>query len=97
MRIEAQGQAIQFLQAQQAFAARRAETVRPEIQPSEAIPVEPEGAPLNLGALARSPQWRQTVREVTDIAGRAGYVGLSETDIQRAYVYGESLLADYRV
>ncbi len=99
MRIEAQAQAIQFLQAQQAFASRRAQAAPPEAQQPAPLPsAEPESAPLNLvGSLARSPQWCQTVREVSEIANRAGYLGLSETDIQRAYVTGESLLADYRV
>lgn len=90
--------AIQMLQAQQAFAARRA--AHPQSAPDLPVadPVQQkEEMPVSLMALQRLPQWRQTVSEVTHIAQKAGYVGLSEQDIQRAYVNGESLLADYRV
>ena len=38
-----------------------------------------------------------SVDEIQDIARRAGYLEVSESDIQRAYVFGESLLTDYTV
>ena len=94
------GNAIQFLQAQQAFQARKpaAQPQQPQFELPEAAPAQNEPLPANVGAaFDRIPQWRQTVSEVTQIARQAGYVGLSESDIQRAYVNGESLLADYRV
>lgn len=95
-------QSLQMLKAQQAWEARRAAktqtpTEAPQvIQPApqlldEAVPNTPSG-PAHL-----SPQWNRTVQEIQTIAGRAGFVGLSEQDIRRAYTYGESLLADYRV
>lgn len=34
--------------------------------------------------------------EIKSIAERAGFIGVSNRDIQRAYALGESLLADYR-
>jgi len=36
------------------------------------------------------------VDEIQQIAARAGYVGLTHGAIQRAYLYGESLLTDVR-
>lgn len=106
MQIQPGMNAVRLLQAQQAFQARRAETPVPEAQqdmtscpPADGLAEAEARMPVNpaLDQLTRSPQWRQTVDEVSRIAQRAGYVGLNENDIQRAYVYGESLLADYRV
>ena len=44
-----------------------------------------------------SPQWSRKVQDIQSIAARAGFVDVSEQDIRRAYVQGDSLLADYRV
>ena len=44
-----------------------------------------------------SPQWSRKVQDIQTIAAKAGFVDVSEQDIRRAYVQGDSLLADYRV
>lgn len=44
-----------------------------------------------------SPQWRNKVQDIRQVAEKAGFVDISDQDIQRAYTRGESLLADYRV
>jgi hypothetical protein len=78
------------------------ETAQPDIaprpqrvRPSESIPAAPANTASTQVGL--SPQWQRTVREVQNIASQAGFVGVSEQDIRRAYTHGESLLADYRV
>ncbi len=94
--------ALQMLRAQQAFRARTAGPASREVDEvllshvAEAASVE---APAEKATSAsRQPDPRQDLyREVQDLAGRLGYVGLSETAIQRAMTLGESLLADYRV
>ncbi len=43
-----------------------------------------------------SAQHRTKFTEINTIAQKVGYVGLTESDIQRAMVSGESLLTDYR-
>jgi hypothetical protein len=50
----------------------------------------------NLPAWA-APQWSSKVQEIQGIAEQAGFVGVTEQDIRRAYSQGTSLLADYRV
>lgn len=95
MRIDSGLQSIQLLQAQQAFRARRssqADTAASatglpkfEVQNLEDTPLPSMSKPnINYG-------------EIQQIAARAGYVGLSETAIQRAYMQGQSLLTDHRV
>lgn len=97
--------ALQMMRAQQAFRTR---TAKPESQvlPGEMeAPVDEillsgaaeESAPKAVPTAKNQPDPHQDMyREVQDIAGRLGYVGLSETAIHRAMVRGESLLADYR-
>jgi hypothetical protein len=40
---------------------------------------------------------RLPFEDIRSVAERAGFVGISERDIRRAYMMGESLLADYKV
>lgn len=112
MRIQAATTNVQALKAQQAWEARRAAKSMQAAEPKH-TPTTRQSAPaLQTGPLPEhhhpptlpglsqgpaSPQWNQTVHEVQTIAARAGYVDVGETDIRRAYMYGESLLADYRV
>jgi hypothetical protein len=92
---------LQMLKAQQAWEARRAakiETARP--QPAPALPtveIETSPAPTPIPVAGLASPWESTVREVQDIASQAGFLDVTEQDIRRAYVRGESLLADYRV
>jgi hypothetical protein len=46
---------------------------------------------------ADSPLDRLPFEDIRSVAERAGFVGISERDIRRAYMMGESLLADYKV
>jgi hypothetical protein len=91
---------LQMLKAQQAWEARRAaktETAKP--QPAVAAPrveIETPSMPAAMPAGLSSP-WENTVREVQDIASQAGFLDVTEQEIRRAYMRGESLLADYRV
>lgn len=39
----------------------------------------------------------RAIPEIQAIAKKAGFVGVTAQDIQRAYAFGESLLTDYRV
>lgn len=92
---------IQTLKAQQAWEARKASratmpTATPNVAAAAAptIEVPRPAAPVENPAVQH---WGQTVQEVQNIAQRAGFMGVTEQDIRRAYTYGESLLADYRV
>ena len=60
-------------------------------------PTSPKRAPESATDVSSEDRWVQTVREVQLVAHRAGYVDVSEQAIRRAYLRGESLLADYRV
>ena len=44
-----------------------------------------------------TPQWSRKVQDIQNIAEKSGFTGISEQDIRRAYVQGNSLLADYHV
>lgn len=112
MQITPGASALQTLKAQQAWEARRAaRTQAPTVEqtPTEAPsntgktnsnqPVlENLSIDNSTGALpANSPQWARKVQDIQNIAARTGFVDVSEQDIRRAYVQGDSLLADYRV
>lgn len=109
MRIDSGTQSIQLLKAQQAWEARRASKTNANEQTA---PVSPSASPAievvrptldsrldstSAVSQAVSPQWAQKVQEIQQVAEKAGFVGVSEQDIRRAYVHGESLFADYRV
>ncbi|WP_303672573.1 hypothetical protein [Vampirovibrio chlorellavorus] len=99
MRIESGAQSLQMLKAQQAWEARRAskpQTPASEF-PASRIELETPPAPAALPSQPISPQWQRTVNDIQNIAAKAGFVGVTEQDIRRAYQQGESLLADYRV
>lgn len=108
MQVTSNLQSISLLKAQQALEARRAaRPISPDKQ-EELIPaaqVERRNQ-FNQTASGEIPtpsqssgngQWSQTVQEIQSIAQQAGYLGVTERDIRRAYTQGESLLADYRV
>ena len=46
---------------------------------------------------ALSAQWTRKVQDIQQTAQKAGFVGISEQDIQHAFLSGQSLLADYKV
>jgi hypothetical protein len=103
---------IHLLKAQQAWAARQAvrpaaiptgngaiplPTPKPEL-PRESARIERADATPSPAATTPMPsRLSRSIPEIQDIARRAGFLGLTEQDIQRAYVRGESLLTDYRV
>ncbi|HEY9686476.1 MAG TPA: hypothetical protein V6C52_05835 [Coleofasciculaceae cyanobacterium] len=90
---------LQMLKAQQAWEARRATKTEPaKSQPVAApkVEIETSSIPSAMPTGLASP-WENTVREVQDIASQAGFLDVTEQDIRRAYMRGESLLADYRV
>jgi hypothetical protein len=99
MRIESGAQSLQMLKAQQAWEARRAS--KPQAPASEfstsRIEIETPEAPAVNQSQPISPQWQRKVNDIQTIAAKAGFVGVTEQDIRRAYQQGESLLADYRV
>lgn len=106
MRIESGTQSLQMLKAQQAWEARRAEktqsgkiqTEKPANPAAPRIEINTSDLPTDSGiAQAVSPQWQRRVNEIQNIAAKAGFVDVTEQDIRRAYQFGESLLADYRV
>jgi hypothetical protein len=106
MQISSTTPSVQMLKAQQAWEARRArQSAQPEATPEvNSQPTSPlqRTRPAVSEPLAATPalpqgQWGQTVQEVQSIAKKAGYIGVTEQDIRRAYTLGESLLADYRV
>ncbi len=96
MRVESGSSFIQMLQAQRAFVPNTKPSEEPELSDMLGeLANTPEAAPMreeNLASAAGLP-----LDEIKSIASRAGYVGLNDSDIQRAYVYGESLMTDYRV
>lgn len=100
MRVQSGTQSLQMLKAQQAWEARRATKPEPQKPTAQAVPpieiAKPE-LPANSGAQAVSPQWQRKVNEIQNIATKAGFIDVTEQDIRRAYQFGESLLADYRV
>jgi len=112
MQITPGASALQSLKAQQAWEARRAaKTQAPAVEqsPIEA-PAGPQSRPsqpvlenLSIDSsstaplAANSPQWSRKVQDIQNVAAKAGFMGVSEQDIRRAYVQGDSLLADYRV
>lgn len=101
MRIESGAQSLQMLKAQQAWEARRANKTtaqQPAAQAAPAIEIAKPELPANNGGVQSvSPQWQRKVNDIQNIAARAGFVDVTEQDIRRAYQFGESLLADYRV
>jgi hypothetical protein len=100
MQIQPGTQSLQTLKAQQAWEARRAsktEVQKPAAQAALAIEIPKPELPVNSGSAAVSPQWQRRVNEIQNIATKAGFVDVTEQDIRKAYQFGESLLADYRV
>jgi hypothetical protein len=67
-------------------------------QPVESYPpVRPtEGPRAARSTSGLTPELPIAMNEVRAIAEQAGFVGITDRDIRRAYVMGESLLADYR-
>jgi hypothetical protein len=96
----------------QDFAALTVESIMKELHaptqsPVEAtpeIPFEVETAAAAVtskvktgGSRADSPLDRLPFDDIRNVAEKAGFVGISERDIRRAYMMGESLLAYYKV
>jgi len=94
MRVDSGSPSLSRLQAQQAFTpTQRRQAEEAELPDLQAPAVE------NLKPEAKATAFKApvSVDEIQTIARRAGYLDVSEADIHRAYVYGESLLTDYRV
>ncbi|MEB3286486.1 MAG: hypothetical protein VKJ04_03175 [Vampirovibrionales bacterium] len=85
---------LQRVQAQQAFQTKKAKPSEQEA-PVQASPIEVSKQPSNLSLPAHIFNARR-LGEIKQIALQAGYVGLDDNDIARAYATGESLLTDYR-
>lgn len=102
MRIESGTQSIQMLKAQQAWEARRATRTTPAAEqvPTDSPAIEIAKPTLDstpITGQVLSPQWSRKVQDIQQVAQKAGFTGVSEQDIRRAYTHGESLFADYRV
>lgn len=83
---------LQRIQAQQAFTPKDRVQEQQQTQTSAAdvhVPARPAPS-QNIGANLQ-------MAEIKSIAAQAGYIGLTDADIQHAYAYGESLLSDYTV
>lgn len=86
-------QSLQMLQAQQAFRPRPSkapeETKR---APEQFIPVTTPTESVNpIGKKPALP-----IQDIQNVATQAGFVDVSQQDIEHAYRTGSSLLADYR-
>jgi hypothetical protein len=94
----------------QDFAALTVESIMKELHaPAQSLAEPPLEIPFEVEATAAtvktkspssradSPLDRLPFEDIRNVAERAGFVGISERDIRRAYMMGESLLADYRV
>jgi hypothetical protein len=62
---------------------------------SEAIPTQRTASPITPSPQRTNPN-TLAYQEIQDIAEKAGYVGVSQRDIDRAYRLNKSLLVDYR-
>jgi hypothetical protein len=94
--IGAQATALQILRARQGFAPQPTRAAQPEASQFEIDSYEPAEAELPAAPASRNnPLDRLPFTEIQAIAERAGYVGVTQRDIQRAYARGESLLVDY--
>jgi len=83
-----------MLQAQQAFRARRSKQADTAASATGLPQFEVQN--LQEEPLPTASKPKIAFGEIQQIAARAGYVGLSESAIQRAYVTGQSLLTDHR-
>jgi hypothetical protein len=57
----------------------------------------PSDSQVDDTALDHNARLARAIPEIQAIAKKAGFVGVTAQDIQRAYAFGESLLTDYRV
>lgn len=92
---------LRQLQAQRAFQSRRS---GPSNAPEQAQPSAPLSSPAEVSlnqepaaANRTEPHHPLPMDELKNIAGRTGFVGLTDRAVQRAYTMGESLFVDYRV
>jgi hypothetical protein len=91
----------------QDFAALTVESIMKELHaPSQQIAEAQPEIPFEIESIAVTPKAKSRVDspmerlpfdDIRNVAEKAGFVGISERDIRRAYMMGESLLADYRV
>jgi len=104
---------LQALKAQQAWEARKAVSknrIDPTADTNvQAVANKPAGnqarmvdrtqqAPdTNESSMDHNARLARAIPEIQEIAKKAGFVGVTSQDIQRAYAFGESLLTDYRV
>jgi hypothetical protein len=103
---------LQALKAQQAWEARKAASKNRIDNPTtEATANRPVGNQARMAdrtqqasdtvtddsLMDHSARLARAIPEIQEIAKKAGFVGVTSQDIQRAYAFGESLLTDYRV
>lgn len=90
------------------FPAAAATAIPPKNPPIGKTSGSPENSRADVPTVSSAPvssplpahlstQWEGKVRDIQNIAAKAGFVDVSEQAIRRAYLQGESLLADYRV
>lgn len=90
MRIDNNLSALQTLQARQGFTPRRKQTAATS---SENTPNLTQPEPTQL---VNSLRPKLPVQEIQQVARQLGYLDVSEQVIKKAYLQGQSLLADYR-
>ncbi|MCX5920702.1 MAG: hypothetical protein NTW61_05195 [Candidatus Melainabacteria bacterium] len=71
-------------------------TTAPTEAPANLPPAEAVATPQRNQASNRPNANALPYQEIQDIAQKAGYVGVSQRDIDRAYRLNKSLLVDYR-
>jgi hypothetical protein len=89
-------QGVQPSAAMAQLAAKRALANQPaQATPPEVKPTTPAQAPAPANATLPK-RLHRAYAEIESIAQKAGYVGLSMADVERAYAYNTSLLVDYK-
>jgi GTP cyclohydrolase III len=75
--------------------AKRAMAAQNATRPEATAPQPPSAAPSTASATLPK-RLQRAYTEIEHIAQKAGYVGLSLADVERAYAYNTSLLVDYK-
>lgn len=83
---------LQRIQAQQAFTPK----ARVQEQQQQQFNIQDVQVPSRPQP-SQSMSQNLPMDEIKSIAQQAGYIGITDADIERAYAYGESLLSDYTV
>lgn len=85
---------LQALQARRAFeTGRKPQQPQPEAGQAPAFQAEPGHTPAL--SVAHQRRLQRMMGEIQQIASQAGFVGLTDADVERAYAFKTSLLVDY--